>query len=542
VYFDQPHGSLSNGGEKLYLERPGTASLGLPNSAYILIDAVNYDDDPPWTALADGGGPSLSRFSSTEYGNDVANWGAGANGGTPGRLNVTLDTSPPSVPVDLVGRIVSITQVRLRWGEADDPQSGVSHYNVYRNNVLVGSAPLGVFTDTVTFGPAAFSYQVAAVNGDGFEGSRTPVLSIGGQSVSFQHGVGGYSGAADATIRQGAATTTFGTTEAFLEIDGDDGGGVDKSVLLKWNDLSLPAGSLLLGASITVNVTDPTGNAYGVFPLLRDWNESSVTWNAPWMTAGALGAGERGATSVATFTGGVGSQTFQLNAAGVALVQGWVAGTNTNRGVIVADSAATDGMDFDAREATVAANRPKLTLVYIASPTPFAAGDVNEDGLLDSTDIDDLFAALAAGSGDAVFDVDGNASVNRADVDWLVRNIFDTEYGDTNLDRRIDRRDFAALALNFGRQSGARWSQGDFTGDGRIDLVDMGRLQQQLGFVAPSPAASPPADTSVVRRRATRATLVDRVLEMAPDSEAFHSAFDSQHLRARRSTTLMRKS
>ena len=216
IYTDEDHGSLSNGGEKIYLDQPGDPNSGLPETPYLLIDAVNYDDDPPWTALADGGGPSLSRFSPTAYGNDVINWGAGANGGTPGRLNVTLDTSPPSVPQNVAGRIVSTNQVRLRWNAAADAQSGIDHYNIYRNNILIGSAPVGVFTDSVTFSPASFSYQVAAVNGDGFESARSPAIAVGGTTTSFQEGVAGYSGAADATIRQATPTTPVGTTEALL--------------------------------------------------------------------------------------------------------------------------------------------------------------------------------------------------------------------------------------------------------------------------------------------------------------------------------------
>jgi hypothetical protein len=541
VYADDPHGSLSNGGEKIYLEQPGNAAPGMP-TPYLLIDAVNYDDDPPWTTLADGGGPSLSRFSPTAYGNDVGNWGAGASGGTPGRLNVTLDTSPPAAPENLTGRIVSVTQVRLRWDEAVDPQSGVQHYNVYRNNLLVGAAPLGVFTDTVSFAATAFSYEVSSVNGDGFESPRTPILSIGGQTVSFQQGVGGYSGADDATIRQAAASTAFGS-ESPLEVDGEDGG-VDKSVLLRWADVTLPAGSLLVGAAIAVNVVDPTSSTYGAYPVLRDWVESTVTWNAPWETAGALGPGDRGSTSVTTFTGGTGSQTFNLNAAGIALVEGWIAGTTPNHGVIVADAASTDGFDFDSSESSIGTG-PKLILVYIAQPTPQAPGDVNEDGGIDAADIDDLFAALAAGSDDVVFDIDGSGSVDPADIDWLVTNVLGTRRGDTNLDGRVDRYDLAVLAMNYGRRSGGRWSTADFNGDGRIDLTDIGLLQNHFGFVSPSPGPSPEFNSPQILRSARRAALADRAIAVDDDSlEATNGEWTVEEkppLRARRSATVARR-
>ena len=517
IYIDDDHGSLSNGGEKLYLDQPGDPNSGLPETPYLLIDAVNYDDDPPWTVLADGGGPSLSRFSPTAYGNDVIHWGAGSNGGTPGTLNVTLDTSPPSVPANPTGRIVSTSQVRLRWNAAVDAQSGVDHYKIYRDNILVGSTPVGVFTDTATFAATPFSYQIAAVNGDGFEGAPSTAVAVGGTTTTFQQGVAGYTGAADATIREATPTIATGTTEVFLEVDGDDGGGVDKSILLRWSDLTLPAGHLLVGASFNVNVTDPTAGTYGIYALLRDWVESQVTWNeaaagAPWGAAGALGAADRGTTSLAAASGGTGSQTINFNTAGVALVQAWLSGTTANRGLVVADPNSTDGFDFDSREAAVPANRPKLTLVHIASPTPMPPGDVNEDGVVGAADIDALFAALAASSSDVVFDVDGNAAVNLADIDRLVHDILDTEYGDANLDHFVNRRDLALVAANLGRTADGAWSQGDFDGNRAIDLADLARLQSHIGFVAPSPAASPGSVVARAPRTSVRGFAVDRIL------------------------------
>jgi len=91
-----PAWALSNGGEAVALYRPGT-----PDGSYvpyILVDRVNYDDEPPWPATPpgedpppptspDGGGPSLERVIPSAYGNDVANWLASAAGGTPGALN-----------------------------------------------------------------------------------------------------------------------------------------------------------------------------------------------------------------------------------------------------------------------------------------------------------------------------------------------------------------------------------------------------------------------------------------------------------------------
>lgn len=83
-------GNLSNGGEKLEISMPGDVDE-MSVRQYIRIDRVSYSDgshpvgEDPWPSTADGGGYSLSRRVSGDYGNDVANWQAGSP--TPGRLN-----------------------------------------------------------------------------------------------------------------------------------------------------------------------------------------------------------------------------------------------------------------------------------------------------------------------------------------------------------------------------------------------------------------------------------------------------------------------
>jgi len=86
-------GRLSNGGEKIELQKPGTPE---PDGfvPYIRVDRVNYSDgyhdenfrelgyNDPWPVSADGDslgglGHSLHRSNLTSYGNDVDNWTAG---------------------------------------------------------------------------------------------------------------------------------------------------------------------------------------------------------------------------------------------------------------------------------------------------------------------------------------------------------------------------------------------------------------------------------------------------------------------------------
>ncbi|MHC4352233.1 MAG: lamin tail domain-containing protein [Planctomycetota bacterium] len=78
-------GRLSNAGEKLELSMPGDLDAS-GRRHYIRVDRVNYSDgshpeDAPgsvdiWPAGADGGGQSLTRRVSTDYGNDPDNWTA----------------------------------------------------------------------------------------------------------------------------------------------------------------------------------------------------------------------------------------------------------------------------------------------------------------------------------------------------------------------------------------------------------------------------------------------------------------------------------
>ena len=63
--------------------------------------------------------------------------------------------------------------------------------------------------------------------------------------------------------------------------------------------------------------------------------------------------------------------------------------------------------------------------------------------------------------------------------------------GDLNFDSVIDAADLARLVETYGSTSGALWEDGDFDGDGRVNLADVRSLQSH--FVPASAAASPHA-------------------------------------------------
>ena len=81
--FDWGLGSLSNGGEKIQISKPGDLD-GQGQRQYIRVDRVSYDDEAPWPTEPDGDGESLSRIDPNLYGNDPNNWQAASH--SPGGL------------------------------------------------------------------------------------------------------------------------------------------------------------------------------------------------------------------------------------------------------------------------------------------------------------------------------------------------------------------------------------------------------------------------------------------------------------------------
>jgi len=84
IVFGPYDGKLNNGGEKVQISMPGDEDAG--TRYYIRVDRVGYSDgshpqDCPggvdlWPVEADGAGKSLTRISTTLYGNDPNNWQA----------------------------------------------------------------------------------------------------------------------------------------------------------------------------------------------------------------------------------------------------------------------------------------------------------------------------------------------------------------------------------------------------------------------------------------------------------------------------------
>lgn len=185
------------------------------------------------------------------------------------------------------------------------------------------------------------------------------LYSVGGPTpvtVSFQNGLNGYTGNDDTYVASGAAGSNFGSATTIFA-DGDDGSRDRLIALLKWNVSAIPAGRTVTGASITIEVSDPSSGTYTLRGMNAAWSESGANWSNTNPPA------NQGSVIASFVPSANGSRSLSLNSAGLALVQGWVNG-GANNGVMVIDATTTNGLDLRASEYATQAQRPRLTVTY----------------------------------------------------------------------------------------------------------------------------------------------------------------------------------
>ena len=83
------------------------------------------------------------------------------------------DPTPPSIPDSLSATAVSDSRVDLEWDAAEDAESGVKDYRIYRNDASLAVSPDTAFSDRDVTESTLYTYEVAARNGSGVEGPRS---------------------------------------------------------------------------------------------------------------------------------------------------------------------------------------------------------------------------------------------------------------------------------------------------------------------------------------------------------------------------------
>lgn len=109
-------------------------------------------------------------------------------------------------------------------------------------------------------------------------------------------------------------------------------------------------------------------------------------------------------------------------------------------------------------------------------------GDVDGNQRVDVADIDRLHDEIHAATHSRLLDITRNGFVDWLDLDALILNILQSNYGDTNLDGVVDYSDFESLASRFGHR-GVSWADGDFDGDGDVDFDDFNRLSSNFTVI-----------------------------------------------------------
>ncbi|HET9952965.1 MAG TPA: DNRLRE domain-containing protein [Polyangiaceae bacterium] len=311
----------------------------------------------------------------------------------------------------------------------------------------------------VLLGACAIGY-VACSNTEPLEtAARRQALSI---AQSFQRGVSPdatYLGTADATLRQSAPGQNLGAAIT-CAVDGADRSGLDTSCLFYWDVSSIPPGSIIAEARISIRITRGSSNVYDIYELLRPWSENQTTWNiarigSPWNAPGASAADDRGAW-LGTITGATNTtQTVTLNEAGLARVRAWVEDPSSNAGLIVAHTTNSRELGMATGEHPTLAYRPTLSITYEPSSGGSSGGAPGAGGTSESGGTTSGSGGATAGTGGTTSGTGGSSGAGSlpgaTEPELLVAFIGD-QGANTNADAVLDliKSEGAAAAIHNG--------------------------------------------------------------------------------------------
>ena len=87
------------------------------------------------------------------------------------------DATPPTIPQNITAVTTSESQIDLIWQASDDPESGISSYNIYRDGINIGQSTTTSFSNTGLNAGTTYTYKVSAVNGVGLESAKSSPIS-----------------------------------------------------------------------------------------------------------------------------------------------------------------------------------------------------------------------------------------------------------------------------------------------------------------------------------------------------------------------------
>lgn len=196
-------------------------------------------------------------------------------------------------------------------------------------------------------------------------------------TLSFQQGLAGYTGTQDTMLRSADVNDSYGS-EDYVSVDGDDGspGLKPNQGLLRFDDLfgaaagQIHAGDTIVSATLTLQVFNP-GSGMSLHDMLAPWSGAS-TWNS---LGNGVQANGMEAALAPVWTGGAndGAENIGTGALVIDVTSSLLAmqGGATHYGwALLPFVNGTNGIDFNASEYFMQAERPLLTVEIMPVPEP----------------------------------------------------------------------------------------------------------------------------------------------------------------------------
>lgn len=90
----------------------------------------------------------------------------------------TFDGTGPTAPTELTATAVATDRIDLTWSPAEDEETGIAAYKVFRDGLEVATTTETSYQDSGLSPATEYEYRVSAVNGDGLQGSLSdPALA-----------------------------------------------------------------------------------------------------------------------------------------------------------------------------------------------------------------------------------------------------------------------------------------------------------------------------------------------------------------------------
>lgn len=302
------------------------------------------ESDTHLTKLTEAVIPSGSNFSATTAGGTVyvgeGSWGAPARSAN----------DPKSWTIDLASiqqfKVIQIEadQLVVRTAQFDSSADTLSRSERAADPLLL-PANVNWWSANQVGEAMALTRNAGgrSVITDSSSGSSSGGSSSGGSSSGGSSGSGelvSLVATDDIFISSSKSSSNYNGHSDGLLADGSDRTYGELYTLVKFDLSELADCTSYSAATLELNVTDKSGNSYGIYRASGDWQEDSASWNS---VGGSAVLGSEVASFVPSSTG---IAQVDLFASGV--IDSWLAGNNT--GLVIASQGGGNGVDMSSKE------------------------------------------------------------------------------------------------------------------------------------------------------------------------------------------------